>query len=103
MEESFDKPSFLIYKHHFESVSHLSNEDLGLLFRTICKYQNDKKADIDVDPRIKQAFQFFKTRFDYDDEKYMKRVIANRLNAKKNSKKKEKGLEPDQIDPNGVQ
>ena len=53
MEESFEKPSFLIYKHHFESVSHLSDEDLGLLFRTICKYQNDKKADIDVDPRIK--------------------------------------------------
>ena len=46
MEESFEKPSFLIYKHHFESVGHLSNEDLGLLFRTICKYQNDKKSTI---------------------------------------------------------
>ena len=44
-----------------------------------------------------------KTRFDYDDEKYMKRVIANRLNGKKNSKKKEKVLEPNQIEPNGVQ
>ena len=50
-----------------------------------------------------QAFSFMKTRFDYDDEKYMKRVIANRLNAKKNSKTKEKGLEPDQIETNGVQ
>ena len=55
-----------------------------------------------VDPRIEQAFRFMKTRFDYDDEKYMKRVNANRLNAKKNSKNKEIGLEPDQIDPNGV-
>ena len=103
MEESFEKPSFLIYKHHFESVSHLSNEDLGLLFRTICKYQNDKKADIDVDPRIKQSFQFFKTQFNFDDKKYMKTVIANRFNAKKNSKNKEQGLEPYQIDPNGSQ
>ena len=103
MEESYDKASFLIYKHHFESVSHLSNEDLGLLFRTICKYQNDKKADIDVDPRIKQSFQFFKTQFNFDDKKYMKTVIANRLNGKKNSKKKEKVLEPNQIEPNGVQ
>ena len=103
MEESFDKPSFLIYKHDFNSVSDLSNEELGLLFRTICEYQNDKKADIDIDPSIKQAFRFFKTQFDYDDKKYMKRVVANRKNAKKNSKKKEKGLEPDQIDPNGVQ
>ena len=103
MEESFDKPSFLIYKHDFNSVSDLSNEELGLLFRTICEYQNDKKAHMDVDTRIEQAFQFFKTRFEYDDKKYMKTVIANRLNGKKNSKKKEKGLEPDQIDPNGFQ
>ena len=43
MEESFDKPSFLIYKHYFNSISHFSNELLGLLFRTICEYQNDKK------------------------------------------------------------
>ena len=74
-----------------------------MLFRTICKYQNDKKADIDVDPRIKQSFQFFKTQFNFDDKKYMKTVIANRLNGKKNSKKKEKVLEPNQIEPNGVQ
>ena len=47
-------------------------------------YQNDKKADIEVDLRIDQAFRFLKTRFDYDDQKYMKRVVANRLNAKKN-------------------
>ena len=53
--------------------------------------------------RIEQAFRFMKTRFDYDDEKYMKRVNANRLNAKKNSKNIENGLEPDQIDPNGFQ
>ena len=103
MEESFDKPSFLIYKHDFNSISYFSDELLGLFFRTICEYQNDKKARIDVDPRIMQAFQFFKTQFEYDDKKYMKRVIANRSNGKKNSKNKEKGLEPDQIDPNGVQ
>ena len=103
MEESFDKPSFLIYKHDFNSISYFSDELLGLLFRTICEYQNDKKAHMDVDPRIEQAFRFMKTRFDYDDEKYMKRVNANRFNAKKNSKNKENGLEPDQIDPNGFQ
>ena len=103
MEESFDKPSFLIYKHDFNSISYFSDELLGLLFRTICEYQNDKKAHMDVDTKIEQAFQFFKTRFEYDDKKYMKRVIANRSNGKKNSKNQEKGLEPDQIDPNGVQ
>ena len=54
MEESFDKPSFLIYKHDFNSISYFSDELLGLLFRTICEYQNDKKVNIDVDPRINQ-------------------------------------------------
>ena len=103
MEESFDKASFLIYKHDFNSISYLSDELLGLLFRTICEYHNDKNARLNVDPRIEQAFRFMKTRFDYDDEKYMKRVNANRLNAKKNSKNKENGLEPDQIDPNRFQ
>ena len=103
MEESYDKASFLIYKHDFNSISYLSDELLGLLFRTIGEYHNDKNARLNVDPRIEQAFRFMKTRFDYDDKKYMKTVIANRINAKKNSKNKEKGLEPDQIDPNGVQ
>ena len=103
MEESFDKASFLIYKHDFNSISHLSDELLGILFRTICEYHNDKNAPLNVDPRIDQAFRFFKTRFDYDDKQYMKRVIANRLNAKKNTKNKEQGLKQFQFDPNGSQ
>ena len=103
MEESFDKASFLIYKHDFNSISNLSDELLGILFRTICEYHNDKNARLNVDPRIEQAFRFMKTRFDYDDKKYMKRVNANRINGKKNSKKKEKVLELNQIEPNGVQ
>ena len=76
MEESFDKASFLIYKHDFNSISHLSDELLGILFRTICEYHNDKNARLNIDPRIDQAFRFMKTRFDYDDKKYMKRVNA---------------------------
>ena len=103
MEESFDKASFLIYKQDFNSISYLSDELLGLLFRTICEYHNDKNAPLNVDPRIEQAFRFMKTRFDYDDKKYMKRVNANRINSKKNSKKKEKVLELNQIEPNGFQ
>ena len=103
MEESFDKASFLIYKHDFNSISYLSDELLGILFRTICEYHNDKNARLNADPRIEQAFRFMKTRFDYDDKEYMKRVNANRLNGKKNSKKKEKVFEPNQIEPNGVQ
>ena len=103
MEESFDKASFLIYKHDFNSISYLSDELLGLLFRTIGEYHNGKNARLNVDPRIEQAFRFMKTRFDYDDKKYMKRVNANRINGKKNSKQIEKVLELNQIEPNGFQ
>ena len=103
MEESYDKASFLIYKHDFNSISYLSDELLGLLFRTIGEYHNDKNARLNVDSKIEQAFRFMKTRFDYDDKQYMKRVNANRLNAKKNTKKKEHVLEPDQFDPNRIQ
>ena len=60
MDEPFDKKSFLIYKHEYNSVSYLSNEDLGLLFRTICEYENDKTGYFEIYPRIQQAFQFFK-------------------------------------------
>ena len=101
MNEPFDKPSFLIYKHDYNSVSYLSDEDLGLLFRTICEYQIDKTAFSDVDPRIKQAFQFFKTRFDFDEKKYQKRVDANRQNAKKNKKNQDRILESSPNETNG--
>ena len=56
MEESFDKASFLIYKHDFNSISYFSDELLGLLFRTICEYQNHKKAHMDVDPKNRTSF-----------------------------------------------
>ena len=101
MDEPFDKKSFLIYKHDYNSVSYLSNEDLGLLFRTICEYQNDKMAYFEIDPRIQQAFQFFKTRFDFDEKKYQKRVDANRQNAMKNKKNQERILESSPNETNG--
>ena len=87
MDEPFDKKSFLIYKHDYNSVSYLSNEDLGLLFRTICEYENDKTGYFEIDPRIQQAFHFFKTRLDFDEKRYFEKTVKrNRKNAEKNKK-----------------
>ena len=86
MDEPYEKKSFLIYKHFFMSISHLSDEDLGLLFRTICEYQGDRSNLEYVDPKIEIAFKFYKNQFDLDDERYKKRVNANRKNALKNVK-----------------
>ena len=91
MDEPFDKKSFLIYKHDYNSVSYLSNEDLGLLFRTICEYQNDKMAYFEIDPRIQQAFQFFKTRLDFDEKRYFEKTVKN--NRKNGAKNKKNNLE----------
>ena len=74
MDEPFDSPRFMIYKYHCKSVLHLSNDNLGLLFRTICEYQIDKDSLDKIDPRIAQVFPFFKNQFDLDDKKYQKRV-----------------------------
>ena len=72
MDEPFDSPRFMIYKYHCKSVLHLSNDNLGLLFRTICEYQIDKDSLDKIDPRIAQVFPFFKNQFDLDDKKYQK-------------------------------
>ena len=73
MDEPFDSPRFMIYKYHCKSVLHLSNDNLGLLFRTICEYQIDKDSLDKIDPRIAQVFPFFKNQFDLDDKKYQKK------------------------------
>ena len=88
MDEPFDSPRFMIYKYHCKSVLHLSNDNLGLLFRTICEYQIDKDSLDKIDPRIAQVFPFFKNQFDLDDKKYQKKVDANRRNTQKNKKYK---------------
>ncbi len=73
-------------EHGFKVDEALAARSKAPIFHIKDYGQNDKKADIDVDPRIKQSFQFFKTQFNFDDKKYMKTVIANRFNAKKSQK-----------------
>jgi len=101
MDEPFDSPRFMIYKYHCKSVLHLSNDNLGLLFRTICEYQIDKDSLDKIDPRIAQVFPFFKNQFDLDDKKYQKKVDANRRNAQKNKKYKGQNNEWSPMESNG--
>ena len=80
-----DKQSFVIYNNFYEPIKHLSNTDLGKLFRAIFEYQlNAKKVNGVVVPHeIKTAFEFFKNQFALDDVKWMKRVEASRENGLK--------------------
>lgn len=81
-----DKESFLIYKSFYEPIKYLSNEKLGKLFRAIFEYQINDIVYIDED--IRMAFEFFKNQFRIDDEKYQKRIEANRENGKKGGRPK---------------
>ena len=74
-----DRQSFVIYKNFYEPIKHLSNTDLGKLFRAIFEYQITN--GVEVEPGIKIPFEFFKNQFKLDDEKWMKRVEASRANG----------------------
>ena len=109
------KESFLIYKSFYEPIKHLSDEQLGRLFRALFDFQLDGIDCNDTD--IAMAFMFFKNQFRLDNEKYQKVVERNRNNGlkggrprnpvgleepkkadKEKDKEKENGKENDIID-----
>ena len=81
-----DRKSFVIYKNFYEPIKHLSDDDLGKLFRAIFQYQIDGESKFDlayrnVDPDIKIPFEFFKNQFNLDNEKWLKRAQSSRENG----------------------
>ena len=74
------KESFVIYKAFYEPISELSDEDLGLLFRSIFNYQINGIEPTNTS-RIYMAFQFFKNQFRLDNDKYQKVVNRNKTNG----------------------
>lgn len=93
------KESFLIYKSFYKPISRLSDKQLGRLFRAIFQYQLGEVVTIEGD--IEMAFEFFKSQFELDENKYQSIVERNRENGRKAAIKKEKKEEPKQ--PNGCE
>ena len=91
------KESFLIYKSFYKPISRLSDKQLGRLFRAIFQYQLGEVVTIEGD--IEMAFEFFKSQFELDENKYQSIVERNRENGRKAAIKKEQNEEPKQ--PNG--
>ena len=79
------KHGFILYTDYFEKLSNLSDEELGLLIRTIFQYELDPKKESPVitNPIISMAFAFIKSNLDRDREKYTIRCEKNKNNAKK--------------------
>lgn len=87
-----NKESFLIYKSFYEPIKYLTDEQLGRLFRTIFEYQINGNLEIDED--IRMAFEFFKNQFRIDNEKWQKKIEANRENGKKGGRPKKTQEKP---------
>lgn len=82
IQEAMTKDGFVIYKSFYAPIQNLSDEALGKLFRAIFEYQiNGVCVDLPMD--LMMAFNFFKTKFESDNEKYEAIVERNKANGKK--------------------
>ena len=93
------KESFLIYKSFYKPISKLSDKQLGRLFRAIFKYQLDEEVTVEED--IEMAFEFFKSRFELDEDKYQGIVERNRNNGRNAATKREAAKNNKPVAPNG--
>ena len=93
------KESFLIYKSFYKPISKLSDKQLGRLFRAIFKYQLDGEVEVEED--IEMAFEFFKARFELDEDKYQGIVERNRNNGRNAATKREAAKNNKPVAPNG--
>ncbi len=64
------KKSFVLYNDSKLFVEMMSDEDAGILFKQLFRYQCQDDYEIEVPETVMIAFAVFKTQFDRDDEKY---------------------------------
>ena len=89
MDVKSERPSFLIYKSFFGSIKHLTDENLGKLFRGMFEYHNDRV--LKLEPEIQMALNFIKNQFELDQRKWEKKVAAQMANGKKGGRPKSSG------------
>ena len=95
-----EKKSFVLYSSFYNPIKNLSDKKLGKLFRAIFEYQMSQEPDLVNEPDVKMAFEFFKNQFNVDNEKYEKRVEANRINGLKGGRRNKNQSKANQ--PNGL-
>ena len=81
------KKSFLIYCDTIDDIDHLTDEEIGKLFRHILEYENGNEVELN-DRLILTAWKPIKAKLDRDREKYKSVSKRNSDNAKKRWHKK---------------
>ena len=81
-----EKDGFMLYKKQYSGISLLSREERGDLLTAIYEYQINRHISVGLSDSTAMAFQFIKTQFDIDAQKYLekceksKRAIESRWN-----------------------
>ena len=95
-----DRKSFILHKDSLSVLDDLSDEQAGRLFKAIRAHQCG--IDIEIDAITKIALSPFKSQFDRDDEKYEKKVNANKINGMKGGRPKSEGNPEKAKEPSGL-
>jgi hypothetical protein len=82
------KKSFILYTDCFDTIQHLSDEQLGRLTRLLFRYQIDGTTPEVADPLF-FPFGFIRATMDRDNQKWEKRAESARVNGAKGGRPKE--------------
>lgn len=84
MDDEIKKPSFLVYYDNEVIVLRLSDEEAGMLFKSLFPYgRKEIKPDFDESPALAMAFDILSMAIDRDKERYITRCETNRENGRK--------------------
>ena len=83
------KNSFVLYNDWCSLLSAFSNEEKGVLLTAIFDYHCNGVLFESENAALQGIFNFMKSRFDADQEKYEKRCEQNRSNINSRYKKEE--------------
>lgn len=74
------KETFVLYKSYLQKTERLTDEQLGVLFRAILRYESGNDLP-EMDALTSMAFDFIKVDLDANEAKYAKRCEQNRKNV----------------------
>jgi len=102
--EGMAKDTFIIYKSFYEPIEHLTDEQLGRLFRAIFKYQTGN-ADNSIGKDIEMAYLFFVSKFKEDEDKYQRIIDIRRECGSRGGRprKEESGAESEPAESSAAQ
>lgn len=78
-----NKKGFILYEDWAELITGLTDKQKGELLTAIFEYHRHGVVFESVDPALQGIFNFMKSRFDDDKQKYIKRCKQNKENVEK--------------------